>query len=426
MLLSRKRPLSLFVAVTFVILFLSINSDRGRLYVQWASSIELLAQEFPANRTLGFGAVVVVSKEGSRRRHALLQAANVTDIDLTIPKQPTWTEGDIELFRNNEDRNRYKGSILAWLGHHNALKWFLDSGLETALILEDDVDWDVRLRSIQVPLAASAARSLLPPSGRGSLILQDGSKRAQYWGNPTSWDLLYLGHCGDYFGAVTDQGLNPDNVAFNLSTSPHADYYDPTLPRKSELHPFTKDLFDALNLPDHHRTFHRSQFPLCSFGYAVTRPAAERLLSDLAPATYKAKSPRAFDVAILHACRKGTGTPSPTPPQNPKPHPDPSLRHKFASPGLRCWTLNSELFHHMPGQSQIGEVEEASGNEHNIPPVDLAGQVQVINRNETTNIGCGFWNGAFAFNDGDTDRLHFLQEQVGRKGQCLKEGRERL
>ncbi len=29
---------------------------------------------------------------------------------------------------------------------------FLESGLETALILEDDVDWDIRLRSVQIPL----------------------------------------------------------------------------------------------------------------------------------------------------------------------------------------------------------------------------------------------------------------------------------
>jgi hypothetical protein len=58
-----------------------------------------------------------------------------------------------------------------------------------------------------------------------------------------------------------------------------------------------------------------------------------------------------------------------------------------------------------------------------IPPVDLAGQAQVVARNETMNIDCGFWSGAFAFDDGDTERLHYLQEHVGRRGECLKQRR---
>ena len=80
----------------------------------------------------------------------------------------------------------------------------------------------------------------------------------------------------------------------------------------------------------------------------------------------------------------------------------------------------------MPGDSQIAQIGQAMGENHGIPPVDLAGQTQVVYRNETTNIGCGFWSGAFAFEDGDTKRLKFLQEEVGRKGRCLKEGRDTL
>lgn len=77
----------------------------------------------------------------------------------------------------------------------------------------------------------------------------------------------------------------------------------------------------------------------------------------------------------------------------------------------------------MPGPSQIDEIGENSGEEPGIPPVDLAAQEQIERRNETTNIDCGFWSGAFAFRDGDLGQLHELQEKVGRQGQCLKEGR---
>jgi hypothetical protein len=79
----------------------------------------------------------------------------------------------------------------------------------------------------------------------------------------------------------------------------------------------------------------------------------------------------------------------------------------------------------MPGRSEIDTIGAISGEEHGIPPVDLAAQAQVVWRNETTNIDCGFWNGAFAFDENDTERLHYLQEKVGRQGNCLKEGKER-
>jgi hypothetical protein len=238
-------------------------------------------------------------------------------------------------------------------------------------------------------------------------------KRTQYWGNPASWDLLYLGHCGDYFGKLKDYGFDASGKVLNFDT-PHTLYHDPSLPPKSELHPFTKGLFDALKMQDRQRAFHPSKFPLCSFGYAVTRVAAERLLNDLAAPRLSAEGPRAFDVALLHACRKEPKMPSPAPVA------DFRREIKHESLGLRCWTLNPELFHHMPGQSQIAQVEMSQGEVAGMPPVDRAGEPQIKERNETTNIDCGFWGGAFGFDDDDVTRLHFLQEQVGRQGKCLK------
>nr|AIA92834.1 CAZy families GT25 protein [uncultured Leptosphaeria] len=80
----------------------------------------------------------------------------------------------------------------------------------------------------------------------------------------------------------------------------------------------------------------------------------------------------------------------------------------------------------MPGPSQVDKIGKISGEQPGVPPVDLAGQAQIAYRNETTNIDCGFWSGDFAFDEDDTDRLHYLQEQVGRQGRCLKEGKLQL
>ncbi|KAI8943073.1 hypothetical protein NX059_001106 [Plenodomus lindquistii] len=424
MIASRKRSTPLLLAFTLFLIVIWYHSrDSDRIYEQWLSSFESDPVKIAANRTLGFGAVIAVSKEGSHRRHSLIQAANVTDFDLTIPQQPDWTEGDVQRFINGQE-HVHRGSLLAWLGHHNALRWFLDSGLETALILEDDVDWDIRLRSTQIPRAASAARQLLPPIRSNHPFASFRNTHTQYWGNHDAWDLLYLGHCGDYFDAVTEDGPDTNRQSFNLSSKPHVIYEDPTLPPRSELHPFTQKLFRLLNLPEKSRVMHRSKFPLCSFGYAVTRPAAIRLLDDLAPARYDKDGPRAFDVALLHACNKGENVPSPTPKfVKGMALPPPAQRNKYSIPGLRCWTLNSELFHHMPGQSQIDEIGAKTGHQSGIPPVDLAAFDQVETRNETTNIDCGFWSGAFSFEDGDMKQLHTLQERVGRQGKCLKDNR---
>ncbi|KAF9738971.1 hypothetical protein PMIN06_007764 [Paraphaeosphaeria minitans] len=421
MLAPNRRTLPLLVGLVLMLSFCFHYRKTGPIYIRWIPSIELQHYRLPANRTLGFGGVVVVSKEGSNRRHAFVQQSNVTDFDLVIPKQPQWTESDVQKFRNGQEDGVQHGSILAWMGHLNALQWFLDSGLETALILEDDLDWDIRLRSIQVPLAANAARTLMPPERSLSPLGRLPQNRTQYWGDFRAWDLLYLGHCGDYFNRVTYEGLDFDSKLFTLNDVPHLTYHDPTMPARSKLHPFTQHLLSILNVPEHGRALHRSKFPLCSFAYAVTRPAAKLLLTALAPPKLKPEGPRAFDVALLHACMKGARETNPITTRwaNPPSHPD---------RGLRCWTLNSELFHHVPGESEIAKIGKEHGEDsgQGLSPVDWAGQAQAKWRNETTNIGCGFWSGDFAFKEGDTERLEFLREHVGKEGKCLKESRDEM
>lgn len=123
MLASRRGPTPLLWVFTLVLIVLFYHSSNvGRIYQSWSFSFELHSESLPANRTLGFGAVVVVSSDYSERRYPLIQAANVTEIDLTIPHQPKWTEGDLQRFIDGQD-NVQRGSILAWLGHRNALQW---------------------------------------------------------------------------------------------------------------------------------------------------------------------------------------------------------------------------------------------------------------------------------------------------------------
>lgn len=341
-----------------------------------------------ANATLGFGGLYVVSGPGSPRRPHLEEAAAVTELNLTIPDQVAWSDQDVSNFRvkNVSESNIGEGSVKAWLSHHLVLQAFLDSGLETALIFEDDVDWDIRLRTQQVPLTQRATRELLKIKG--------GDTKAHPWGDPSEWDLLYLGHCGDYFNAL-ERGVGVGHHhPTHLEVLPHVIFQDNSVSYFTDLHPFTASLFTALRIPEKNRIVHRSKFPLCSFGYAVTRRGAELILKEVAPAKEELSGRvRAYDVALLDGC----------------------VRHGI----LRCYSVQPELFHHMEGLSIISQIDDNPFR----PPVDLAGLEQVQYRRETSNIDCGFFWGQFYYN-GDTDKLEWLRREVGRKGKCLKPGRD--
>jgi cytochrome c-type biogenesis protein CcmE len=123
MLAPRKRLVHVLSVIFLIVVLFLYHRDSDIIYFRWASALEALPDKPPANRTLGFGAVLVVSKEGSERRHSLLQAANVTDISLITPAQPKWTDNDVEQFRNGQEQGVQRGSILAWLGHYNVLQW---------------------------------------------------------------------------------------------------------------------------------------------------------------------------------------------------------------------------------------------------------------------------------------------------------------
>lgn len=336
----------------------------------------------PANATLGFGVLYVVSGPGSPRRDGLIQSANVTDLHFTIPDLPAWSEEQIKSFRDHDpDSTITNGSIRAWLSHNLILHDFLKSGHETALILEDDVDWDIRLRTVQAPIAAAGARQILPPA-----------EEQYYWGHPADWELMYIGHCGDYFTTLDeDVGVGVVHPE-DLAAISHALVPDATIPARTDIHPYTASLLTALGVPEKTRLIHRSMSPLCTFGYAITRASAKRLVEELATID-GATGPiaHAYDVAILTACR---------------------------DKGLRCYTVNPELFHHMEGESLIGGLDKQKYR----PPVDQAGLKQTMYRGETSNIGCGFWSKDFRW-EGDKSKLAYLREEVGIKGNCLKPGR---
>lgn len=308
-------------------------------------------------------------------------AANITEIDLTIPLQPKWTDEDINKLRADRDSRILRGSALAWLGHLNALRWFLDSDLESVMILEDDVDWDIHLRTEQIPVAAAAVRQLVSeqtyPFGR----LDTRPEWNNFWGNSSTWDILYLGHCGDIFRSSSWTAQVPRIV-----------YKDDTLPPRREMHPYTQKFLESLNIAEGTRMIHKSIFPLCTFGFAVTRVAAQRLLTEIAPKEAEGGT-MAYDVRVLEGCR---------------------------DLGLRCWSANPELFHHMDMESEIAK-ESYPGlmGDSQRAGADEEGRLKTLRVGAAPNIACGARSKSFYTKDRKT--LEYLKEQVGRQGKCLKD-----
>ncbi|KAI9685744.1 MAG: hypothetical protein M1822_004304 [Bathelium mastoideum] len=345
----RRLPLLVAFCTTFLFFYLRFASPSGP-----ASARGLT----PANSTLGFGALVAVSKPESARREGLLFAANITGLDITIPYQPEWTDGDVLGLISPEGSTMDRGSALAWLGHLNALRWFVKSGLQTALIMEDDVDWDIRLRTVQIPKVAAGLRQLT-------------RSNAGYYGDPNNWDILWWGHCGDIH--------SPEK--FNDPNLTRYSFVDDTLPPRDRMHPDMRNFLERVGVEKDVRMVHKTVFPLCSFAYAVTQDSARKLLDPRIAGKEKEGGCVAYDVRLCEVCR---------------------------DLGFACWSSNPELFHHMEAPSEIANVNLGLHEQGKLG--GFAGQ-------HSPNIACGARSRNFYTKD--PAALAYLQEVVGRQGHCL-------
>lgn len=251
----------------------------------------------------------MISERDSTRRPDLIQAANATQLDLMIPELRPWTT------KQASNRTRHArvhsgkdmASSRAWRNHSFMLKQFLKSPLQTALIMEESVEWDVLLRTDQIPHSAAALHSILPPA----------DVDLYPWGHPDDWDLLYLGHCGDLFQELHDVSDRRSTYLEDLTRIPHVMYADTTMPDRSEMHYSTASLLINLQIPEKTRIIHKSRFPACTLGYAITRSAARRIVEEIYPDTNDEEAP-SYDISIREACR---------------------------ARDFRCYTVNPELLH---------------------------------------------------------------------------------
>ncbi|KAL6706778.1 hypothetical protein ACN47E_005114 [Coniothyrium glycines] len=284
------------------------------------------------NSTLGFQKIFVLNlPDRTDRRDAMTLSAALTNIKLEYINGVTGESINQKAYPPPDENIKLLPGIRgSWRTHMKALQRIVEQNLTTAFILEDDVDWDIRVRqnlqrfalasrflaetnhklttrsemkshieerpntetestafqiidTTRVPttLPTIALSSALSASGHFG---EDKNKcLASPYGDPSQWDILWLGHCGagmprivsNHSTSAQPSSYTPPNLVLTTPTDATV-----PLPRYLKAHPFQSDL-DALAtaFPPQTRIYHRSTGgQLCTVGYAVSQRGARRLL----------------------------------------------------------------------------------------------------------------------------------------------------
>ncbi|KAJ3568062.1 hypothetical protein NPX13_g6546 [Xylaria arbuscula] len=233
------------------------------------------------NNTLGFSKIFVLGlPERTDKRDAFALASILTGFHAefvdglrgeTIPDQAVPPRVDRKALMES--------NLGSWRGHMNVIRRIVEEDIETALIMEDDMDWDVRLKTQQLPQIAERAR----------YFWDSGNIPSSPYGD--SWDVLWLGHCGEIFPEVL-----PENEGKPL----HPKYI---IPNDDTVPPLDKitGLVEFDKYPEFTRWVHVSGGPICSFAYALSQRGARKVLYDLSIDHLGGP----FDNALAGFCRDG-------------------------------------------------------------------------------------------------------------------------
>ncbi|KAI9840909.1 MAG: hypothetical protein M1837_001236 [Sclerophora amabilis] len=218
-----------------------------------ASKLEYMAPL--ANETLGFEKIFVINLPArTDKRDALTLAASLTHMKLTF--LPAVYGPDVPDKAVPMGTNRtllWETNLGSWRSHMNALREVVENGYSSALILEDDMDWDVNIHSQLRSLAVGTqyVTSTMQPH-RTAISSPYGS----------AWDLLWVGHCGEVVHT------EPPHYR-NYTVHP-----DPTVPPRDHCtgqHRFKE-------YPARTRWIHETGSPVCTFAYAVSLAGAQKIL----------------------------------------------------------------------------------------------------------------------------------------------------
>ncbi|KAK9357766.1 hypothetical protein V1504DRAFT_32580 [Lipomyces starkeyi] len=219
------------------------------------------------NESLGFGEVLYVSMpDRTDRQDAMNLAASMSGLKLRLING---VDGESISLKAIPDNNAKKWTLRlselgCWRAHADAWRYVIDSNIETALIIEDDIDWDKNVHQIFQDLSYQMQNStlrLVPPT--------DHEQTSAPYG--LDWDVLIMGQCYD---SAHPKRLDLVHV-----------YDDPNVPSRKDTEQAFLNQMESLGVKGNDvgkkRLISPAYGPICTMGYAITRRGAQRLLLNL-------------------------------------------------------------------------------------------------------------------------------------------------
>ncbi|KAI1259558.1 glycosyltransferase family 25 protein [Xylariaceae sp. FL1019] len=306
-----RRPYILLLSLCLCVLIINsirrlpdseyLQLDKVRLAKSHQTQSKPLSpRESAANETLGFHKVLALSPKPSWRTRGLEAAASLTGLSINIPVQPQNPPELVEAFRgirvDGSDKHPSEGSARAWVAHLDLLKFVIAAEYETALILEDDVDWDIRLKS-QMQLISDNVRAFTDTPDDDTTPFG------------LDWDVLWLGHCG----SLIDDGMIPPPISYRDETRCETELYSGWSKR-----------FIREKIEEGHRLVQTAgSTTVCTFGYGVTKKSVMKLLDLLGKG-----AGMAYDLQLQDLCREKK---------------------------LRCLLVNPQVFNHYEPPASEGD-----------------------------------------------------------------------
>jgi GR25 family glycosyltransferase involved in LPS biosynthesis len=234
-----------------------------------------------SNRTLGFQEIFVISlPERTDKRDAIGLQASVTDLSLTYE---TGVYGaDVLAEAKPYGMHRSPGEVGAWRSHLNILQKMVHNQISSALVFEDDADWDVALKA-QMRQFALGSRWLLNNT--------DGKALHSPYGD--GWDVLWIGHCSIH-------SHKSDKRRWVIRNDPTV---SPPGFRGSMLQPYDLSYWETGPRGDNHtRIVFTAGYGFCFAGWAISLAGAEKILYQLSMRPFS----EPVDNGLGDMCKDGT------------------------------------------------------------------------------------------------------------------------
>ena len=252
-------------------------TDMGPALSNGARSLSRQSLKDLRNETMGFGNVYVVNMpERMDKLDAMKLTASLTGFNFeVIPAVNGRKVSAKVLSKDFPEGENHDGQVGCWRSHLSIAHKIIENNLASAMILEDDADWDVALRS-QLEHFALGSQSLLETS----------TKTVPFSPYGDGWDMIWLGHCAS-------QPANDDWRRFLMKN-------DPTVTPPNHRANWAETPQDMSKYDNSTRIIYFSKGGTCTYSYGLSYHGAQKLLKWLSMEIYG----KAIDFGLHDMCSK--------------------------------------------------------------------------------------------------------------------------